>query len=153
MNNGAPSGIPDKPELPKDIAGKTGIIEFIEENAAAYRRNREGNKVSRAALIAILSVEQYAQLYHYGFVEQRGRSGKLYRIHWHRGNNVSVFQRGDTYATSGLSCFVMSESFDDTIISNILALRTNEDQFRRTACSEPTFESKVDYGYGRLSFL
>jgi len=152
ITGGAPPGIPDKPDLPLDIVGSKEIIEFIERNALAYRENRDSRQ-SRAALIAILSVEQYAQLYHYGFVEQRGRSGKLYRIHWHRGNNVSVFQPGDKCASTGLSCFVMSECFDDTVISNILALRTDEDKFCRTACNEPTFESKVDYSYGRLSFL
>jgi len=142
----APPGVPEKPELPWDIAGRRGILGFVEVNAKNFRLGPWD--AARQALIAILSDEQYAQLYHYGFIEQRGQSGTiLYRVHWHRGNNVSVFPHMRKYATAGLSCFVYSECLDDTIISNILALRTNEVEFCATACSEPPFESRHDDGY------
>lgn len=143
----APPGVPEKPELPRDIASRKLLIEFVEDNARAFRTVRPWS-VSRQALIAILTDEQYAQLYHYGFVEQWGHLGtRLYRVHYRRGNNVSVFPLRRTRAVSGLCCFVHSECFDDTIISNILALRTDEDEFRRTACSEPPLEMIYDEGY------
>jgi hypothetical protein len=152
VEQGAPPWLPpDKPELPNDLARRPVLKEWVEGNAQKFRLYGatyiSERQASRATLLAILTPVQYAQLYHYGFAEQQGKSGTLYRVHWNRGNNVSVFPRGETHAQMGLCCFVCTESHDDTIISNILALRTDEAEYRRKACSEPPFEVKFDEYY------
>lgn len=154
VEQGAPPGSPgepEKPALPSDLATRPNLIGWVEGNGDKFRTYgslyiRE-RRASRATLLAILTPLQYAQLFYYGFAEQQGKSGCLYRVHWIKGNNVSVFAKGDTHASAGLCCFVCTESHDDTIISNILALRTDEAEYRRKSCSEPPYEVKTDEHY------
>ena len=153
VTQGAPpdSSVPEEPKLRADIAGRRDLIEWMRQNGRTFNStnllNSRELRNSREALLSILSPAQYGQLYHYGFIEQWGKSGVLYRIHYVRGNNVSLIENGDTHASIGLCCYIYSDCRDDIIVSNVLALRTDDSSFRATACYEPPYEAKIDDKY------
>jgi hypothetical protein len=163
----------ERPELPIDLRdfGSYGNVwrmhgDKMRKDAGSYASSELTDDMTtrlnglRQTLWNMLSDEQKATWYHFGFIEikeWRSREGGMfrakhrssrymvdgfYRIH-HRGSSglASVIDGPEGRAMTGLCCYQPYREFEiENTISNVLALRTDNTTFEMHACSNSTVE-------------
>lgn len=124
--------------LPRDFAPQA-IMQLRErgQTFTVSGRKSESFVTARKTLLSILKPEQIETFELFGFAEVTGSSGKRYRVHYRRGNNVSQLNLKGV-AFRGADCH-LPESFyeiplDINIVAQILALRTNDIEFAQISC-------------------